>query len=152
MKKCAGGPLFALMWSTVLLTTCGRRAYPASSWLPGRLRRQLGRKLQSCFWVFHIISLFIGHLGCFDFTTAISFFLKIFCMSLPLGLRSLIKPSLVRDTSCFNVSGNSLPPWIQLIMKHPTDQGRAVFIFDNAVIKLTGLVRRKLQIWGSLIQ
>lgn len=37
-------------------------------------------------------------------------------------------------------------------MKHPTDQRRAVFILENAVIKLTGLIRRKLQIWGSLIE
>lgn len=132
--------------------TCGRRVCPASIWLPGRLHKQLGKKLQSCFWVFHIISLFIGHLGCFDFSIAFSFFLKNFGVSLPLGLKSLISPSLVRDTCFFNVSGSSLSPWIHIIMKHPKDQRRAVFIFDNAVIKLTGLIRRKLQIWGSLIE
>lgn len=124
---------------------------PASIWLPGRLQGHLGRKPQSCFWVFHVFSLFIGRLGCFDFAIAISCFLKIFSGSLLLGLKSLIRSSLVRDTGFFNVSGNSLPPWMYLIMKHPTDQRRAVFRFDNAVIKLAGLIRRKLQIWGSLI-
>lgn len=62
-----------------------------------------------CFWVFHVISLFIGHLGCFDFTATISCFLRISYVSLPLGLKSLIRPSLVRDTGFFNVSGNSAP-------------------------------------------
>lgn len=118
-KKDPRGLSFALMFGTTLLMTCGRCVCLASIWLPGRRQRQLGKKLQSRFWVFHIISLFIGHLGCFDFTITISFFLRNFCVFLPLGLKSLISPSLVRDTGFFNVSGSSLSPWIHLIMKPP---------------------------------